>query len=303
MGQTLSPLRYPGGKTRLSNFVEHIIIKNGLLGGHYAEPYAGGAGIAWKLLFNKYVSHVYINDINRSVHAFWWSVLNQPDELCRLIQDTKVSIEEWHRQKKVQADPNADPLSLGFSTFFLNRTNRSGIVWAGVIGGKKQDGLYKLDARFNKKNLVPRIQKIAGYKEMISLSNLDALVFIKSQIPLLPEKTLIYFDPPYYKKGAGLYENHYQHDDHQKVAIAVSDVSHKWIVSYDNVPEISDMYSVYPKITYDLTYSAADRYSGSEAMFFSPGLLIPDGGPITNLVQCKVSQSNQTLQTARLLLE
>jgi DNA adenine methylase len=273
-----TPLRYPGGKGKLTNFIKLVFEQNRLLDGHYVEPYAGGAGIALNLLLLEYASCIHLNDLNLSVYAFWHSVINEPESLCRLIRDVQVTMDEWHRQKAIQSDTdNHSLLDLGFSTFFLNRTNRSGIILGGVIGGKNQDGPWKLDARFNKDDLIRRIEKIALYRSRIRLYNLDAAELIKTLLPTLPRKTLIYLDPPYYVKGQGLYENHYMHDDHVSIARLVKKhISHHWIVSYDHAPEIIAMYKGCPTITYGINYSAQDRYKGAEAMFFSKKLVVPD---------------------------
>jgi DNA adenine methylase len=281
MEQTMkfnTPLRYPGGKGKLTNFLKMIFEQNDLLDGHYVEPYAGGAGIALNLLTHSYASCIHLNDLNPAVFAFWQSVINQPEELCRAIRDVEVTIDEWHRQKAILKNPeDHSPLEIGFSTFFLNRTNRSGIIWGGVIGGKNQDGPWKLNARFNKDDLIRRIEKIALYRSRIRLYNLDAAELIQTVLPTLPEKTLIYLDPPYYVKGRGLYENHYLHDDHVSIAKLVKkQITHPWIVSYDHAPEIIQMYKGCPTITYGINYSAQDRYKGAEAMFFSKKLVIPD---------------------------
>ena len=196
-----TPLRYPGGKGKLTDYFKTMFVENDLIGGDYAEPYAGGAGIGINLLLGEYASKLYLNDLNRSVYAFWRTLLDQTDELCALVSDTEVSIQEWHRQKKIQSDESASPLELGFSTFFLNRTNRSGIIIAGVIGGKDQTGPWKLDARFNKIDLLARIEVIARNKDRISLSNLDAIEFLKCEVPTMSKKSLVYLDPPYYVKG------------------------------------------------------------------------------------------------------
>lgn len=248
---------------------------NKLVGGHYAEPFAGGAGVAVSLLALEYASHVHINDLNRSVHAFWASVLQETDELCRLISRTRVSITQWHRQREVQTDASASTLELGFSTFFLNRVNRSGIILGGVIGGKAQTGDWRLDARYNKRDLIDRVRRIGEMRDRISLYNLDAAALIRDVLPTLPSKLLCYLDPPYYVKGKGLYEDHYEHQDHALIAEAVSQVKQPWIVSYDNVPAIRSLYAKYSMRTFGLRYSAQARYEGSEVMFFAPGLKIP----------------------------
>lgn len=273
-----SPLRYPGGKGMLANFVKLTLSRNNLQDGHYVEVFAGGASIAWTLLFEEYVQQVHVNDISKPVFAFWSSAVNQPEDLCRLIRDSNVNIDEWHRQKSIQKNPqNHSQLEIGFSTFFLNRTNRSGILNGGVIGGKGQTGTWKLDARFNKTDLIDRIQRIARYASRINLYNEDAADFIHLRLPKISKNSLVYFDPPYYVKGQGLYENYYSHDDHLKIAQLITKrVKQPWIVSYDDAPEILEMYAGFQMNCYKLSYSAQERYSGSEVMFFSKNLIVPD---------------------------
>lgn len=271
-----TPLRYPGGKGKLSNFMLNVIEVNNLSPIHYAEPYAGGAGLALKLLDLNVAERIILNDINLSVYAFWHSVLNNADTLCSMIHNTPVTMDEWYKQKEIINNTNNyDLLTIGFSTFFLNRTNRSGILKGGVIGGKNQDGEWKLDARYNKNDLISRIKNIHAEKDRIELFNLDAIEFINNVVIRLPENSLTYLDPPYYVKGKGLYINHYNHEDHVNVAKVVqSDIKTPWIVSYDNTPEIRNMYKT-QSLMYGINYSAQDRYKGSEAMFFSELLEIP----------------------------
>ena len=274
-----TPLRYPGGKGKLAEFVKSIIRGNGLADGDYVEPYAGGAGVAMELLLHDYISRVHINDLNPSIHAFWHSVLKESDALCAMIEQTPVNIDTWYQQKAIQSDAGRySVLELGFSTFFLNRCNRSGIINGGVIGGKGQTGTWKLDARYNKRDLIKRIVNIARYKRRISLYNLDAAKLIITVLPSLPSKTLVYLDPPYYVKGEGLYDSFYSHDDHVLIAkLVASNITRQhWIVSYDNAPQIAAMYEAYRSMTYRLSYSAQERLKGAEIIFFSNNLFIPD---------------------------
>lgn len=274
-----SPLRYPGGKGKIANFIKNIFEKNSLIDGIYVEPYAGGASIALSLLFEEYANKIIINDFDRSIYAFWYSILNNTDKFCRLIDETKVCIDTWEKQKQIQANKKRSTLlELGFSTFFLNRTNRSGIIKAGVIGGNDQRGNYKIDARFNKKELKDRILKISLYKDRIDIYNLDAIELIKKIRTTLPSKTLIYFDPPYYLKGKDLYVNHYKHEDHVLVSEMINGLNeHKWLVSYDNSPEIKKMYKKKKQFEYGLNYSAVNATKGTEVMFYHKDVYIPKG--------------------------
>jgi DNA adenine methylase len=283
-----SPLRYPGGKGKLTNFVKLLIEENNLYDGHYAEPYAGGAGIALNLLFQEYISQIHINDINPSIYSFWFSVLNHTEDLCRLINDTTVNISNWKKQKNIQKKKSeVSNIELGFSTFFLNRSNRSGILTGGAIGGIKQKGNYKIDARFNKKELIKRIEKIAFFSDRIKLYDLDADIFIRKILPKLPSKMLVYFDPPYFIKGKELYENHYATHDHVTISKSITKIEKQyWIVSYDSVNDIKILYNQYRSIEYFLNYCAGKNIKGKEIIFFDNRLIIPD---VYNLANIKVA--------------
>lgn len=272
-----SPLRYPGGKGKIARFMRSIVRENGVSDGHYVEPYAGGAAIAWELLLTGVVRRVTINDINRPVFAFWDSVLHRTEELCRLIKDQPITVDEWDRWKDVFRQEAQDNLLLGFAFFFLNRTNRSGILNGGIIGGRQQTGNWKIDARYNKKDLISRIQKIADLKARIEVTQMDAVDFLKSQAPKWKNNTLVYIDPPYFEKGRYLYYDAYRKSDHQVVSEAISKLSGvKWVVSYDDVLPIHNLYENRSWLQYSLNYSARNRIRGREAMFFSDGLVVPE---------------------------
>lgn len=276
--QFYSPLRYPGGKNKLANFIAKVCINN-KINGKYVEPYAGGASVALYLLFNDYFSSIVINDIDRSIYAFWHSVLNDTENLCILIKNTEITMDNWEKCKNIQLKKaEAKMLDLGFSTFFLNRTNFSGIINGGVIGGKKQDGNYKMDCRFNKEKLISRIRLIAEYKEHIELFNLDATQLIKNiQSESENSNIIYYFDPPYFIKGKSLYVDYYNTDDHKEIGKMIKTIKNsKWIVSYDNISEIKKIYNNYNKIEYSFTHTAHKAKKGEEVLFFSKGLTFPE---------------------------
>ena len=274
-----TPLRYPGGKAAFAPFIAQIMKQNGLTGGHYLEPYAGGAGVALELLFHDHASHVHINDLDPAVYAFWWAVTNETNSLLDLLDNTPISMDQWFKWRAVlRGEVEATPVERGFATLFMNRTNRSGILKGGVIGGLAQDGSYKLDARFKKDVITQRIQKIAKHAERISVHCEDALSLLKKSVQLLPKKSLIYLDPPYYVKGRGLYRNYYAHEDHVAIAKKLQSIrfSRPWVVSYDNAIEIQQMYQLSQGLSYGLNYTAQKRYVGNEVMFFSRNLSIPE---------------------------
>lgn len=273
-----TPLRYPGGKAKLAPYVKRLLKANRLVDGEYVEPYAGGAAIALELLFHEYVSRIHINDVSKPVYAFWRSVLQQTEILCRLVLKTPLTVAQWDKQRRVFEHPgDYDQIALGFATFFLNRTNRSGILNGGIIGGRDQTGPWKIDARFNAKELVRRIEAIAKMGGRIRLTRQDALEFLKAGVAKWPNETLIYLDPPYYVKGRDLYYDFYAPEDHRKVAnfIKTSIRRQQWIVSYDNVKPIKDLYKSSRHVVYDIGYSARSVSQGSEVMFFCDALQVP----------------------------
>lgn len=275
----LTPLRYPGGKAMLSPVFASIVEQNGITDGVYVEAFAGGAGVAIALLVNEYVDSVLINDIDRGVYAFWKSVVESNADLCEMIRSAPLTLREWERQREIfrREDAAADELALGFAMFYLNRTNRSGIMNGGVIGGKSQLGEWKIDARFNRDDLVDRVRRIGRYRSRIRVTNSDALHLIQTLTRELPHRALVYLDPPYYDKGQHLYTNYYRHDDHVAIADAVKVIERPWVVSYDDHVAIRRMYAEFRRWDYTLGYAARERREGAEVMFFSPELAIPRG--------------------------
>jgi len=216
-----SPLRYPGGKSSLAKYMRAMLSLNALQDGFYVEPYAGGAAVALELVMTDYAREVWLNDVDPSVYAFWHSALYQSDALINLILMAPLNIEEWLRQRDIHAAPeDHDTLTLGFATLYMNRTNRSGILsGGGVIGGMYQSGKWLMDARFNREGLAERVRRVSAYSHRIRLFNEDAETFLRGLD--LPERSLVYLDPPYYMKGQRLYRNHYQPDDHAQIAVLV----------------------------------------------------------------------------------
>lgn len=273
-----SPLRYPGGKGKLFQFVKDLILHNNLDGGSYCEPYAGGASIALGLLIEDYVSEIHINDYDKAIHSFWHALLYDTDAFIKRIWDTPVTMTEWRKQRAIQSDKdNYDGIDLGFSTFFMNRTNRSGVIKAGVIGGNDQTGNFKIDARYNKAELVKRINTIANLADHIHIYRQDALNLITRTLPDNDVKGLVFLDPPYYIQGKKLYTSFYSHNDHQLIADAIKDSTLKhWIVTYDNVEEINNIYDLKNKVIYDLRYSVSHSSpKGSEVLFYSDEIQMP----------------------------
>jgi DNA adenine methylase len=275
--RSASPLRYPGGKACLYDLAITFLSVNGLFERQYIEPYSGGCGLALNLLFSGHVTRIHLNDLDRSVWAFWKSVLDYTEDLLRLINDTPVNCAEWERQRSVQFRKHeADIIELGFSTFFLNRTNRSGIIHSGgLIGGKGQAGEWKLDCRYNKHDLCARIRRVAQYRNRITVYNDDAEAFMYRLGLDIPSSAVMYIDPPYYDKGSQLYRNSYRPSDHERIADRVAQLSNPWFMTYDNVAAIRKLYENYKSVELDIGYSVQTKRRGSEILVVSNGMRLP----------------------------
>ncbi|UJL46352.1 DNA adenine methylase [Virgibacillus sp. NKC19-16] len=264
-----SPLRYPGGKNKLYSYLRYIIKENEV--SNYIEPYCGGAAIALKLLINQDVKKIMINDYDKSIYSLWYSILNNSEEMKQRVYNARFNMNEWNFQKDIQQKKdNVSLIELGFSTLFLNRTNRSGIINAGPIGGKKQNGNYKMDCRFNKEALIRKIDLISSLGSKINLYNKDALDFISTNISKT-RNSLTFFDPPYYVKGRELYTNFYEHVDHVDLRNSINNTmkNKKWILTYDLSSDIKNLYSQYEYYTYYLNYSLANSRKGKELIIYS----------------------------------
>lgn len=271
-----SPLRYPGGKTKLYDMISKIITKNRENERCiYMEPFAGGAGLALRLLFKGDVDYLVLNDIDYGIYCFWNSCLHDTEELCNMIEDCEVNIDTWNIQKNIYNSQHLhSSVQVGFATFFLNRCNVSGVIKGGPIGGKEQKGKYGIDARFNKNELISKIVKIGEYSDRIEFFNLDATDFLLNVTCQYPtEEIFLNIDPPYVGKGSQLYENAFKKEDHVQLSNIIKMLEYKWVVTYDKCDFIECLFNEYTKEAIKLRYSAGQNKSGDEFIIYGNSII------------------------------
>ncbi|GAA1590176.1 DNA adenine methylase [Kribbella sancticallisti] len=273
-------MRYPGGKAGLYPRLRQLIRENELAGCTYIEPYAGGAGAALGLLVTGQVGRIIINDLDPAIAAFWRTITQEPDRFSQKIRRAKLDVREWHRQKEVySAGDSADDATLGFATFYLNRTNRSGVLNGGPIGGLDQTGNYKIDARFNRDALSERIRVISLYADKIKVLSTDGAQVIRKYAG--NKNVFIYADPPYFEKAGSLYMNAFNSCDHQALATVLNRRSDRnWVLTYDNVPRVAELYPDRRRQTFGLYYSAHRVTRATEIMVASDTLDITSWAPL-----------------------
>lgn len=274
-----SPLRYPGGKGALYQRLRKTIRDNDLAGCTYVEPYAGGAGAGLALLVTGQVSSVVINDLDPAIFAFWSTLVSDPDSFIERIASVPLSVTEWRAQKEVYASDTTDIDALGFATFYLNRTNRSGVLNGGPIGGLNQTGNYLIDARFNREELAERVRTLGLYSDKITVLSTDGREVVRDYADR--DDTFLYADPPYFEKAGSLYMNSFRADDHRALAESLNAKANgRWILTYDDVPQVEELYQERRRRRFSLNYSAHRVTVATEVVVLSDGLVdVGEGWP------------------------
>lgn len=171
-----NPLRYPGAKSKLFDYVKKLLEVEGLKGFTFYEPFAGSASLSWMLLEENVVDNVVINEKDPLLYHFWKAVFENTEGLIPKIEQTEISIDTWKecaQYKELSHLIGKTSVEIGYAGLFLNRTNFSGILKANPIGGIEQKSNYKIDCRFNKRKVIEAIQSIARFANRVTVSNED----------------------------------------------------------------------------------------------------------------------------------
>ncbi len=225
----LSPLRYPGSKSKVLKrlkpyFVEHK---------EYREPFAGSGAI----FFGKPKADInWLNDKDENVANLLMSIRDNPEQLCEMIMEHHPSVSLWKHLK--QYTPQ-NYIESAFRFLFLNRTNYSGIIKANPIGGIGQNSQYKIDCRWNPEELCRRIHSCSRKLQETNITSTDYSEIIQAD----GNDVLMIIDPPYYVKGKDLYSVFMSPQEHKNLSEMLRYSNHKFLLTIDDCEEVRKLYS------------------------------------------------------------
>ncbi len=273
-----SPLRYPGGKARFTNFIWDAVVASNEQAKVFVEPFCGGAGASIALLESNKVQRIALNDLDPLVSSFWKIVFGKSRKskhdinwLINSIEATELSIEEWRRQKLLKPTTLREA---AWKCLYLNRTSFNGVLYkAGPIGGWTQKN-RKIDVRFNRERLMKRIQELYELREQVErVDSVNWRLFCSHY--RRSKSAYLYLDPPYYNKADQLYGCLFDKKTHKTLRDYLTTLKTPWMLSYDDAPEIRLLYKNLKGVrgrVIDQTYSAhpvgGNSFIGRE-LFFS----------------------------------
>ncbi|MED4599669.1 DNA adenine methylase [Paenibacillus validus] len=240
MIQVTSPLRYPGSKQRVMKLIRPYWDKVKHNTYEYREPFLGGASIFLNLTTQG--KKVWLNDKDSNIATLFSVIRDQPDELCSMIEDVQPTIELW---EKIRFSSPEDDIEIAFRTLFLNRTNYSGILSAAPIGGFRQESEYPIHCRWNGQELIKRIKLCSTELKDVRITSDDFMFPI-----VAPSRGNVFLmiDPPYYIKGNQLYDEGMTIEDHIRLRDLLATTKHRFLLTYDNCPEIRNLYGNMPGV-------------------------------------------------------
>lgn len=260
----------------MTDFAQETLRLNGARGGTWVEPFAGGGGLALSLLGRGAVGRVVLNDTDDGVRSFWEAVLNEPDRVARDVATVPLTVAEWDRWRAVR-ERGGTGYEAGFAAFYLNRTNRGGVIdGAGVIGGRAQRGAYGMACRFPRAALVQKVRAIAAVRDRVEVRGEDGVAVIVRAAEDDPRGTFLFVDPPYWHKGPNLYGPPFGPHDHARLASALKAVRGPWIATYDRCEPVSALYRDRRVYEMEGALPPGSVPRDAEVVVVSKGMAVPD---------------------------
>ena len=206
---TLSPFRYPGGKSRLRSTVINWVRSLGFRPAHFIEPFAGGSSVGLAIAELDLADHVTLVEIDPDVSAVWEVILNgQADSFANQIRDFKLN---YASAKRITDGNSKDRLSRAFRCLLLNRISRAGIMAPGAGWLKDGEDGKGIRSRWYPATLARRVESTNSLRHKVTFIKGDGIEVLEQ----FAEKpcTAAFVDPPYVANGRGAGLRLYKHCD------------------------------------------------------------------------------------------
>lgn len=241
----ISPLRYPGGKSKLIDYVySQLNLSKTKL---FVEPFAGGASVGLSLLNANIIDKLIINDLDYGIYSLFETIKHDPETLLNKINTYQPTHEDYFKAQEniTSGYKNLDCFTSAWSLLLVNRLAYSGIYNANPLGGKN-GSLEELLKRWNPSTLTKRIGSISKMSNKIIVKNMDACELIEEMYWI--DNATLFVDPPYFEKGKYLYNHHYNKSEHIKLNVLLDSLYQgcpgaDLILTYDHHEYIKKLYT------------------------------------------------------------
>lgn len=217
----------------------------------YYEPFFGSGSIGFKVLEELDTDRrVSISDIDPGIVSLWKAVHESPDELCSRIKSFTPNVDDFYSFQETDGTDKSLTVENGFKKLALHQMSYSGLgaKAGGPIGGREQRGAYKIDCRYNVPTLTKNIGKLHTLMSRFKDLTIECKPVFSSLESIQRANSIVYLDPPYYVQGGALYANNMNVFEHQELAKRLNAAEYEWVLSYDDVEPIRQLYS-WAKVT------------------------------------------------------
>ena len=281
MKPSVTPLRYPGGKTWLLDYVKAFARFHKLSSTTIVEPYGGSASISVGLIRSQLVTDATVCERDPLIVAFWNVAIHRNEELIEYLSSLEINMETWYglrRYLDLEKTNLQNELEAAGAFLFFNRTNYSGIIKGGPLGGKKQLSKYKLNCRFNKGRIADKIRSLKALEDKLKIIQIDGLEYMKNHALQSPDNVFFYVDPPYYGAGKDLYRFYFTDFDHQQLSAFLTGTEIPWLLSYDDAEFIRNLYQKKSNLPVYTDYQSGHLRRGVKELLIS-NYVIPPASP------------------------